>query len=145
MRYFNHSYKRSGTLWEGRFRSCLAQDDRYVLTCYGYIELNPVRAHIVSSPERYRWSSFRCNALGEANAMIDPHPDYVGLGASSDDRCHNYFSLVVSQIDEDSVCKIRQATQGNYVLGDTCFQEKMALALGRRVIPGKAGRPCCSN
>lgn len=141
VQYINRTYERTGTLWEGRFKSCLAQDDRYVLTCYGYIELNPVRALIASSPEVYQWSSFRCNGLGETNRMITPHADYIGLGASSGERCQSYFNRVVSQIDEDSVRKIRQATQGNYVLGDSGFEEEMALALGRRVKRGTAGRP----
>jgi putative transposase len=145
VQYINRTYERTGTLWEGRFKSCLAQDDRYVLTCYGYIELNPVRAHIASSPEDYQWSSFRCNALGESNIMITPHPDYIGLGASSGERCHTYSNLVLSRIDEGSVRQIRQATQGNFVLGDNGFQEEMALALGRRVKRGKAGRPRLSK
>ena len=145
VQYINRTYERTGTLWEGRFKSCLAQDDCYALTCYGYIELNPVRAGIASSPECYRWSSFRCNALGETNAMIAPHPDYIGLGASSGERCNTYFNFVVNQIDEDSVRQIRQATQGNFVLGDNRFQEEMALVLGRRVKRGKAGRPALSK
>lgn len=145
VQYINRTYARTGTLWEGRFKSCLAQDDRYVLTCYGYIELNPVRARIASSPAGYQWSSFRCNALGESNIMITPHPDYIGLGASSGERCHTYSNLVLSRIDEGSVRQIRQATQGNYVLGDNGFQEEMAVALGRRVKRGKAGRPRVSK
>jgi len=145
VQYINRTYARTGTLWEGRFKSCLAQDDRYVLTCYAYIELNPVRACITSSPEGYRWSSFRCNALGESNRMIKPHPDYIGLGASSEERCHTYYDLVLSRIDEESVRQIRQATQGNFVLGDNDFEEEMALALGRRVKRGKAGRPKLSK
>ena len=141
VQYINRTYKRSGTLWEGRFKSCLAQDNRYVLTCYGYIELNPVRAFMVASPACYKWSSFRCNALGETNALITPHPNYLHLGDSTANRCNSYYNWIVSQVDEDSVRQIRQATQGNYVLGDGHFQQEMALLLGRRVKRGKVGRP----
>ena len=72
VQYINRSYRRSGTLWEGRFRSCLTQSEDYVLACYRYIELNPVRAAMVIKPQDYRWSSFHANGMGKANAMHRP-------------------------------------------------------------------------
>jgi hypothetical protein len=72
--------KRSGTLWEGRFRSCLAQSDDYVLACYRYIELNPVRAERVRHPREYRWSSYRANAEGKMDELVSPHEEYRRLG-----------------------------------------------------------------
>ena len=64
VQYVNRTYRRSGTLWEGRFRSCLTQDDEYLLRCYRYIELNPVRAGMVSHPAEYPWSSYQVNGQG---------------------------------------------------------------------------------
>jgi len=82
VQYVNRTYRRSGTLWEGRFRSCLAQEDTYFLVCQRYIELNPVRAEMVSHPGEYRWSSYRANAQGEANMLLSPHPLYMATRAS---------------------------------------------------------------
>jgi putative transposase len=73
VQYINHSYRRSRTLWEGRFRSCLTQEESYFLECYRYIELNPVRASMVSHPGEYPWSSYTANAHGVANKAISPH------------------------------------------------------------------------
>jgi putative transposase len=73
VQYINRSYRRSGTLWEGRFRSCLTQDEGYILTCYRYIELNPVRAAMVAHPGEYRWSSYAVNGQGLCNPVITPH------------------------------------------------------------------------
>ena len=70
VQYINRAYRRTGTLWEGRFRSCLAQNEGYVLACYRYIELNPVRANIVEHPADYPWSSFRANAQGAKDVLI---------------------------------------------------------------------------
>jgi putative transposase len=141
VQYINRTYRRSGTLWEGRFKSCLAQNDHYVLTCYRYIELNPVRACITDSPGKYPWSSFSTNGRGEPSALITPHSNYLALGRSCRSRCENYRDYVGIQLDSKSVTQIRQATQGNFVLGNNRFQDEIAQALGRRVVPGRSGRP----
>ena len=78
VRYINHTYRRSGTLWEGRYHASLVQADHYLLTCYRYIELNPVRAGMTDDPAGYRWSSYRCNALGQPDKLIEPHEYYLG-------------------------------------------------------------------
>ena len=101
--YFNKTYKRSGTLWEGRYKACLVGDPRYVLTCYRYIELNPVRAHICSWPGAYRWSSFRENALGESPRFVTPHADFLSLGASDEVRRSRYLELFEHAMDAQSV------------------------------------------
>lgn len=77
--YFNHRYKRTGTLWEGRFKSCVVDDDNYLLICQRYIELNPVRANMVSHPEEYKWSSYCANGLGQNVTLCTPHPIYTHL------------------------------------------------------------------
>ena len=79
VQYINRTYRRSGTLWEGRFRSCLTQEESYLLTCQRYIELNPVRAGMVEHPAEYLWSSYRANAQGEPNPLLSPHPHYWSL------------------------------------------------------------------
>ncbi len=79
VRYFNHSYRRSGTLWEGRYKSCLVQTERYLLECYRYIELNPVRAGMMDDPADYRWSSYRDNGLGQSGFRLTPHDEYLRL------------------------------------------------------------------
>ena len=81
VQYVNRTYHRSGTLWEGRFRSCLTQEEDYLLACQRYIELNPVRAGMVEHPAEYRWSSYRANAQGEADALLKPHPLIRSVGA----------------------------------------------------------------
>lgn len=141
VQYINRTYRRSGTLWEGRFRSCLTQTEDYVLACYRYIELNPVRAGMVRHPREYRWSSYRVNAEGRSSKLIQPHDMYKRLGRNADGRREAYRGLFKAQIDEGVLEDIRSATNGNYVLGTTRFQEEIGRMLGRRVTQGKAGRP----
>jgi putative transposase len=90
VQYVNKSYRRSGTLWEGRFRSCLTQSEDYVLACYRYIELNPVRAAMVRHPRDYRWSSFHANGNGRTDALLVPHEQYLRLGRTADARRDGY-------------------------------------------------------
>ncbi|HQQ75120.1 MAG TPA: transposase [Pseudomonadales bacterium] len=141
VQYVNRTYRRSGTLWEGRFRSCLIQEESYLLSCYRYIELNPVRANMVEHPEQYRWSSYRANARGEHNVLINPHWLYESLGADANHRQAAYRELFRYALDPGLVDNIRGVTNGNYVLGDERFAEQIAAALGRRSMHGKAGRP----
>lgn len=94
VQYVNRTYQRSGTLWEGRFKSCLMQEDNYLLSCQRYIELNPVRAGMVAHPAEYRWSSYRANAQGEVDALLQPHSLYEGLGRSAESRQTAYRELL---------------------------------------------------
>jgi len=141
VQYVNRRYRRSGTLWEGRFRSCLVEDERYLLACQRYIELNPVRARIVADPAAYCWSSHRAHAQGEAAPLIQSHFLYRALGAEPEERQAAYRALFRDRLDPDVVDTIRHATNGNYALGGAGFAEQIGAALGRRVTPGKAGRP----
>lgn len=138
VQYVNRSRQRTGTLWEGRFRSCLAQSENYVLACYRYIELNPVRAHIVSHPRDYRWSSYRANAEGAPSDLRKPHPEYAGLAAVPEPA---YCALFADQLAMDVVGEIRAATNGGFVLGGDSFKQQVGRALGRRVSRGSPGRP----
>lgn len=141
VQYVNRSYRRSGTLWEGRFRSCLAQTEEYVLACYRYIELNPVRAAMVGKPQEYRWSSYRMNAEGIASDLLTPHAEYLRLGRTADERRSAYRDLFRAHVDRERMDHIRRATNGNYVLGSERFEAEIQKALKRRVVPGKSGRP----
>ena len=141
VQYINRTYRRSGTLWEGRFKSCLAQDEAYVLTCYRYIELNPVWANIVRHPRGYRWSSYPRNADGVQNKVLTPQTEYLRLGSTAQNRQGAYRALFAAHLDPEDVKAIRNATNGNYVLGDSRFQAEIAEMLKRRVVPGLGGRP----
>jgi putative transposase len=141
VQYVNRTYRRSGTLWEGRFRSCLTQSEEYVLMCYRYIELNPVRANMVSHPRDYRWSSFLANGEGNTDPLLTSHPEYLRLGRTGLERQIAYRSLFRSNLDPERLRAIRDATNGNFVLGGKRFQKDIALRLKRRVTPGKSGRP----
>jgi putative transposase len=141
VQYVNRTYKRSGTLWEGRFRSCLTQSESYVLACYRYIELNPVRAVMVNKPQDYRWSSYHANGLGKASTFITPHDEYRRLGKTEAERREAYRALFRAHVDEALVEEIRGATNGNFALGSKRFQAEVEAALGRRAVRGVAGRP----
>lgn len=141
VQFINRKYQRSGTLWEGRFRSCLTQEDGYFLTCQRYIELNPVRAGMVNHPADYPWSSYLTNAHGRASPLISAHRLYGALGGNSAQRQAAYRELFRHALPQGQVEAIRRATNGNFALGDTDFVERMADALGRRVTPALAGRP----
>lgn len=142
VQYVNRTYRRSGTLWEGRFRSCVTQEENYLLACQRYIEMNPVRAGMVAHPAEYRWSSYRANAQGETDALVKPHPLYEALGVDAVGRTAAYRELFRHELEPGLVDEIRRATNGNFALGNERFAEQVTSALGRRATPGKSGRPC---
>jgi putative transposase len=141
VQYVNRAYRRSGTLWEGRFRSCLAQEEDYVLACQRYLELNPVRAQMVKHPRHYRWSSYRTNAEGKASAFLIPHPQYLALGSSDEARREAYRQIFRGDLDPQVVQEIRDATNGNFALGGERFKRQVEMMLGRRVSRGQRGQP----
>ncbi len=150
VQYINKMYKRTGTLWEGRYKSCPTQAETYLLACQRYIELNPVRANIVNHPAEYRWSSYAVNAQGAKpergdGEIVTPHPLYQALGADDASRQAAYRELFRYQLDIGVVDEIRKATNGNYALGNALFVQQIEEALGRRVTAGKAGRPKLLN
>jgi putative transposase len=139
--YVNRSYSRTGSLWEGRYRSCLVQSEDYLLACYRYVEMNPVRANLVAHPGQYPWSSYRSNVEGVTKVPITPHDEYLRLGASDAERRGAYKELVHQLVDPKQLDEIRTATNGNFALGDKAFCQRMSAALGRRVQRASAGRP----
>lgn len=113
----NHRLGRTGTLWEGRFRSCLVSSESYVLACYRYIELNPVRAGMVTSPAHHRWSSYAANARGEVNGWLRSHAAYDGLGLEAEQRSRAYKSMCEDGLPVFVVEEIRKATRLGCVVG----------------------------
>jgi putative transposase len=104
---FNRVYERTGTLWEGRFRSFPVSTEGYLFACYRYIELNPVRAGITESPDEYPWSSYRTNALGAPNAVVQPREEWLDLGQTATERCEHYQQLFNTALDEGMIAEIR--------------------------------------
>lgn len=141
VQYVNRVYRRSGTLWEGRFRSCLVQEEDYLLGCQRYIEMNPVRANMVAHPADYKWSSYRANAQGERDALVQPHALYEALGGDEISRQAAYRELFRYELEPGLVDEIRRATNGNFVLGSGRFAAEVSSMIGRRAIPGQSGRP----
>jgi len=141
VRYVNGTYRRSGTLWEGRFKSCVVDTERYLLTCYRYIEFNPLRAKMVAQAQAYRWSSYRCNALAQADALISPHPSYQALGSSLEERAGAYRRLCEDSIDADDLAAIRAHIEQERALGSTRFQETIEAMFKRSVRLRGPGRP----
>lgn len=141
VQYVNRRYSRTGSLWEGRFKSSLVDHDSYMLVCQRYIELNPVRARMVSHPSHYQWSSYRVHAHGTASDLVSPHPVYLNLAHASDAREKAYRQLFERTIPTSVLNKVRRAVNGNFALGNKQFVTAMAQRLGRSVTPGVAGRP----
>jgi putative transposase len=131
VRYFNKRHERTGTLWDGRYKSCPVQDDIYLMVCYRYIELNPVRAGIVKDPLHYRWSSYHANAFGAQSDLIVTHALYDALGNDHFEREIAYRELVKEQIDDDHVETLRDATNHNFACGSIKFRRAIEKATGQ--------------
>jgi putative transposase len=138
--YFNARHGRTGTLWEGRYRATLIDSDQYLLACYRYIELNPIRAGLASHPADYRWSSHAANALGMPDRLISPHPLYLDLARDAVAREAAYRALFLSSIDQSTLQTIRTATNTSWALGSESFRRSVGARLNRRAAPLTRGR-----
>lgn len=141
VRYFNYVYQRTGTLWEGRFKSSLIQEERYLLEVYRYIELNPVRAGMIDDPSEYSWSSYQCNGLGKESLLRVPHQLYSSLGKTKEERLINYRELFKVHISNNLLEDIRKCTNKGLALGDDGFKQELEKLTNQRVTPKKMGRP----
>lgn len=139
--YINKTYQRTGTLWEGRYKAGLVDSEGYLLTGMRYIELNPVRAQMVSHPGEYKWSSHGANAQGREDALLSPHPLYTALGASPADRQQAYRELFRHHLDNDLLHEIRDALNHELVLGRSYFKDKIEAMTQRQTRMGISGRP----
>jgi len=139
VRYFNNCYHRTGTLWEGRFKSSLVDTEHYFLTVSRYIELNPVRANITTQPQDYFWSSYRANAYGKSNQLITPHNCFLQLGKSNKLRQESYQLLFQQELSDDDLTELRIAANKSQVLGKKKFQMQIERLVGRIVITATHG------
>ena len=133
--YFNRRHNRTGTLWEGRFRSVPIDCSRYLLTCYRYIEQNPVRAGMVDHPVEYPWSSFRANALGENDPIVTPHELYLTLGRDASERRRAYRAMFSTPFDASTLDEIRSSIHKGWALGGAAFRDDVTRTTGRRASP----------
>ncbi|MCE0461009.1 transposase [Pseudomonas uvaldensis] len=140
VQFVNRTYGRSGTLWEGRFRSYFVQSEIYVLACC-YIEMNPVWAKIVAHPAEYRWPSYRVDAQSEFSYFITSHSQYLSLGGLNTSNAEACRELCRGELGVGMVDQIRAATNGNYVLGGSRFAAEIEAMIGRRAQRGHPGRP----
>lgn len=135
VRYVNQTYGRSGTLWEGRYKSTLVDSDNYFLTVSRYIELNPVRANMVEHPVEYPWSSYQRNAMGKPIELLAPHDCYQSLGKDDKKRQEIYKSFFDQEIPDYTLKEIRDAINKAWVLGDDRFKKQIEKQAGRRASP----------
>jgi putative transposase len=148
VQYFNHTYKRSGTLWEGRYRATVVDSEQYLLTLMRYIELNPVRADMVAHPRDYSWSSYAFNAQGEAghnSSWLTPHEQYSRLGRNEDERLSAYQQLFRAAISVQDLNAIRESTHKGWALGSERFREQIEALAHRQASSKGVGRPRKDN
>ena len=117
VRSINDRYRRTSTLWEGRFKSSVIDSARYCIACYRYIEMNPVRAKMVQQPQDYAWSSFHVNALGEESDLITPHAQWLSLGRDEDQRHRAYHDLFKAELDPQAIAAIRLGITSGLSIG----------------------------
>lgn len=138
--YMNKRYRRTGTLWEGRHRSSLIQQDEYLLACYRYIELNPVRAGMVSRPEEYPWSSHGANAWGDKSWVI-PHDVFLALADEPGIRREIYRGLFATEQSEECLSLFRNAAHYCQPVGDDRFRVQIEANYGVKLGQMARGRP----
>lgn len=136
----NRTQGRTGTLWEGRYKSAILDSETYVLACHRYIEANPLRAGM-ARPQDYPWSSHRHNAFGEADGLLTPHETYLALGPTPAKRRDAYRALFAEGLDGALIETLRDATQRGWAPGGDGFQRAIEAALGRKAGPPRRGRP----
>ncbi|MBC7609520.1 MAG: transposase [Polaromonas sp.] len=141
VRYFNDLHGRTGTLWEGRYRSTLIQTDRYLLSCMAYIDLNPVRAGLVSEAKDYPWSSYGHYAGSRTDKLIAPHPLFWSLGNTPFSREAAYAQMVRAGIKPDHEAALTQSVLSGWALGEADFVADLQKRTERRVQKSRAGRP----
>jgi len=139
--HFNRKHRRTGTLWEGRFRSSVVDSQSYLLTCYRYVELNPVRAHMVQHPRDYPWSSYRTNAEGMPSLFVVPHELYMRLGVTDLDRLNAYAALFHFPLIDEVLEQIRAAAVSGLVIGSAEFAARLESQFGIQATRKKLGRP----
>jgi len=139
VRYFNKEYQRSGTLWEGRYKSSLIDSDAYLLQCYRYIEENPVRSNVVAAPKQHQWSSYHHNALGVTDPLITEHDNYTQIATTEDARKNVYSSLFKTALDSETTSLITSSVEKGEVLGSDRFHQSIESIVGLKTKRGSHG------
>jgi len=134
VRYFNAKHGRTGSIWEGRFKSCLVDSDQYLFAVYKYIEMNPIKADLVTSLSDYPWSSYAHNMSGHNDELITEHALYKALGDNAQQRCDSYNNLFDTLNIEQQNDKITQATMRGEVYGNDAFHHRIEKLLSRPTI-----------
>jgi putative transposase len=140
-RYQNRLEWRSGTLWEGRYKSSLVQSESYLMACCRYIELNPVRARMVAAAQDYPWSSCRARLGYAESGILDLDPCYQQLGTDASARRERYSEFLNGAIPEGEWALIRAAVQRGQLTGNDAFSEQVAAVACRRIESRGPGRP----
>lgn len=141
VQYFNSRYRRSGTLWEGRYRATVVDAANYLFECMRYIELSPVRAGLARHPRDHVWSSYRANGDGKADALVSPHALYRRLASEDSERRATYRKLVKAPMAAELLDEIRDCTNKGWALGSAGFHSKIERLTERRTAPLPKGRP----
>lgn len=141
VRYVNDAHRRTGTLWEGRYKACPIDAERYLLACYRYIELGPVRSGVAAHAGAYPWSSYGHHAQDRIDALISDHDRYLALGPTPAERCAAYGALFSDPLDDAQLSAIGLTANQCLVLGSEQFKDQIERTLARKVRHGKAGRP----
>ena len=141
VRYFNDRHRRTGTLWEGRYKATVVQTERYLLACMAYIDLNPVRAQLVELPVEFPWSSHGHYIGQRVDKLITPHPFFWELGNTPFAREAAYAELVHRGISAAQQTEITRATTRAWALGDEKFVAELQKSTERRLLQTRAGRP----
>jgi len=144
VQYFNFTYKRSGALWEGRYRATVIDSEQYLLSVMHYIEMNPVRAGMVAHPRDYIWSSHRYYAYGETSLNLSwliAHDEYARLDRVAEGRQAAYRGLFKANLAADTIAAIRDCTHGSWALGSDKFKHEIEAVSERRATRGQKGRP----
>lgn len=141
MQYLNTPYRRTGTLWDSRYKSSLIQAETCLLSCQRYIERNPVRAAMVDDRAPYRWTRYRHNPLGQANPGLTPHPLYLALGRDDKARQAAYRDTFRAQLDSKAIQDIRLALKQNQPSGKSRFYARIEAMTGQRREAKPRGRP----
>ena len=141
VRYFNAAHGRSGTLWEGRYRSTLIEAGPYLLPCMVYMDLNPVRAGLVAQARDYPWSSHGHYAGLRVDRMVTPHPLYWGLGNTPFAREAAYAQLVQQGVSVQQQQELTDSTLRGWALGGPQFVAELQKKTERRLSKARPGRP----
>ena len=144
VQYFNYTYKRTGTLWEGRYRATVVDSEQYLLKLMHYIDINPVRAGMAAHAGVYEWSSYRRYAeddAGQNSIWLEPHQQYLALGSSDEERRIAYEQLSKALTPESELTMIRDATNKSWALGNERFVAEVEALSQRRAASKGRGRP----